>query len=78
MLAAIITGVVCLILGLIGGFYGGVEVLKRRLEKEQMSEKQIQIMAKQMGMNLNQKQLAQVTRQMKSAKEKEKAKKKTK
>lgn len=68
----IVIGILCLLIGALGGFYGGVAILKKKMEGQQMSEKEVQIMAKRMGMNLNQKQLTQVTRQMKTAREKDK------
>lgn len=67
-----VVGILCLLIGALAGFYGGVAVLKKKMEQQQMSEEEVKIMAKRMGMNLNQKQLAQVTRQMKSAREKDK------
>lgn len=58
--------ILTLILGLVGGFFGGVYYLRRQLANMQMDEKQIQAMARSMGMNLNQKQLKQMQRQMKN------------
>ncbi|WP_232697780.1 YneF family protein [Brevibacillus daliensis] len=60
--------IVTLLLGLAGGFYGGVQYLKKQMSNMQMDEKQIQAMARSMGMNLNQKQLKQMSRNMKNMK----------
>ncbi len=58
--------ILTLIIGLAGGFFGGVYYLKSQMLNMQMDEKQLQAMAKNMGMNLNQKQLSQATKAMKS------------
>ncbi|QDX92626.1 YneF family protein [Brevibacterium sp. JNUCC-42] len=60
--------IVTLLAGLAGGFYGGVHYLKKQVANMQMDEKQIQTMARSMGMNLNQKQLKQMSRNMKNMK----------
>lgn len=60
--------VVTLIIGLIGGFWGGTYYLRKQLQNMQMDEKQLQAMARSMGMNLNQKQLKQLSRNMKNMK----------
>ncbi|MFM1655274.1 YneF family protein [Brevibacillus sp. B_LB10_24] len=60
--------IVTLIIGLVGGFFGGTYYLKQQISKMQMDEKQIQAMARSMGVNLNQKQLKQMSRNMKNAK----------
>ncbi|MGD8191997.1 YneF family protein [Brevibacillus ginsengisoli] len=60
--------ILTLILGLVGGFFIGVYYLRKQVSNMQMDEKQIQTMARSMGMNLNQKQLKQMTRNMKNAK----------
>lgn len=56
--------ILTLIVGLVGGFFGGVYYLKYQMQNMQMDEKQLQAMAKSMGMNLNQKQLSQATKAM--------------
>ncbi|GAB7389321.1 hypothetical protein BSNK01_31590 [Bacillaceae bacterium] len=50
--------------GLILGGVGASYFLRRQLTKMQMDEKQLQQMARAMGMNLNQKQLKQMNRMM--------------
>lgn len=60
--------IVTLIIGLIGGFYAATYYLKKQMSNMQMDEKQIQNMARSMGMNLNQKQLKQMSRNMKNMK----------
>ncbi|MEW9670638.1 YneF family protein [Ammoniphilus sp. 3BR4] len=58
--------ILTLILGLVGGFFGGIYYLKHQMTNMQMDEKQLMAMAKSMGMNLNQKQISQASRAMKS------------
>ncbi|MDA5110036.1 MULTISPECIES: YneF family protein [Brevibacillus] len=60
--------IVTLIIGLVGGFAGGTYYLKKQLQNMQMDEKQLQAMARSMGVNLNQKQLKQMSRTMKNMK----------
>jgi len=60
--------IVTLLVGLVGGFFIGAYYLRRQLSNMQMDDKQIQAMARSMGMNLNQKQLKQVSRNMKNTK----------
>ncbi|MBO8164628.1 MAG: YneF family protein [Brevibacillus sp.] len=60
--------ILTLIVGLVAGFFGGTYYLRKQLSNMQMDEKQIQAMARSMGMNLNQKQLKQMTRNMKNMK----------
>lgn len=60
-----ITGIVCLIVGAIGGFVGGVFYLKKQMEKMQSDPQMLQKMAKQLGYNLNGKQMAQAQQMMK-------------
>jgi uncharacterized protein len=60
----IILPILTLIIGLVGGFALGVWYLRRQMTNMQMDEKQIQQIARSMGMNLNQKQLNQMTRKM--------------
>ncbi|WP_139492294.1 YneF family protein [Brevibacillus dissolubilis] len=60
--------IVTLIVGLIGGFYGGVYYLKQQMGNMQMDEKQLHTMARSMGINLNQKQLRNLQRNMANVK----------
>ncbi|MFT9848711.1 YneF family protein [Aneurinibacillus sp. REN35] len=60
--------VLTLIVGLVGGFAIGVWYLKNQMSNMQMDEKQLQQIARSMGMNLNQKQLNQMTRRMQNTK----------
>ncbi|USG68496.1 YneF family protein [Brevibacillus ruminantium] len=60
--------IVTLLVGLAGGFFGGTYYLRKQVENMQMDDKQIQAMARSMGMNLNQKQLKQMSRNMKNMK----------
>ena len=60
-----ITAIVCLILGAAGGFAGGVFYLKKQMEKMQTDPQMLQKMAKQMGYNLNGKQMQQAQQMMK-------------
>ncbi|KIV56293.1 hypothetical protein AM501_27095 [Aneurinibacillus migulanus] len=68
MMWTYITPILTLILGLVGGFAIGVWYLKNQMSNMQMDEKQLQQIARSMGMNLNQKQLNQMSRRMQSAK----------
>lgn len=61
-----IVPILTLILGLAGGFALGVWYLKNQMTNMQMDEKQIQQIARSMGMNLNQKQMNQLSRKMQS------------
>ena len=54
------------ILGLVLGALGGVYYLRKKMTNMQMSDTDIASMARSMGMNLNQKQLAQLQRRMKN------------
>ncbi|GAA4722707.1 YneF family protein [Brevibacillus fulvus] len=60
--------ILTLIIGLVGGFFGGAYYLRKQISNMQMDEKQLQAMARSMGMNLNQKQLKQMSRNMKNMK----------
>lgn len=55
----------CLILGAAGGFAGGVFYLKKQMEKMQSDPQALQKMAKQMGYNLNNKQMQAAQQMMK-------------
>lgn len=59
-----IIGILAFLLGLVAGFYGAVQYMKKQMTKMTMSEDDVQAFARSMGRNLNKKQLAQVTRQM--------------
>jgi len=52
------------ILGLVLGAVGGVYYLRKKMTNMKMSDQDIAQMARSMGMNLNQKQLAQVQKRM--------------
>ncbi|WP_223067025.1 YneF family protein [Paenibacillus caui] len=58
--------VITLIVGLIGGFAIGVFYLRRQLTKMQGDPKMLQQMAKQMGYNLNPKQMQKAQQMMKN------------
>jgi uncharacterized protein len=60
----IIIPILTLIIGLVGGFFGGIYYLKRQMTNMKLDDKQLQAMAKSMGMNLNQKQLTQAQKMM--------------
>lgn len=60
--------IVTLIIGLVGGFYAATFYMKKQIANMQMDDKQIQAMARSMGVNLNQKQLKQMSRNMKNMK----------
>jgi len=60
--------ILTLIAGLVGGFFIGVYYLRKQMENMQLDDKQLQAMARSMGMNLNQKQLKQMSRTMKNMK----------
>jgi uncharacterized protein YneF (UPF0154 family) len=60
--------ILTLLIGLAGGFAIGVWYLKNQMTNMQMDEKQLQQIARSMGMNLNQKQLNQMTRRMQNVK----------
>jgi uncharacterized protein YneF (UPF0154 family) len=53
-----------LLVGLVGGFTIGVFYLRRQMEKMQNDPEQIKRMAKQMGYNLNTKQMNQMQNMM--------------
>lgn len=53
--------IITFLVGLIGGFYGATWYFKREMNNMQMDEKQLQQLARSMGVNLNQKQLNQMT-----------------
>ena len=57
--------IVTLIVGLVGGFFIGVYYLRRQLTNMQNDPQMLQKMAKQMGYNLNGKQMQQAQQMMK-------------
>lgn len=61
-----VVGIIALIVGLVGGFAIGVFYLKRQLTKMQSDPQMLQQMAKQMGYNLNGKQMQQAQQMMKN------------
>lgn len=61
----IIIPIVTLVVGLIGGFAGGVFYLRNQLTKMQSDPEMLQKMAKQMGYNLNKQQLQRAQQMMK-------------
>lgn len=52
--------IVTLLIGLIVGFYLGIQTLKKQMMNMQMDDNQLRDMAKKMGYNVNQKQLQQI------------------
>jgi len=58
--------IITLIVGLIGGFAIGVFYLKNQLTKMQSDPQMLQKMAKQMGYNLNGKQMQRAQQMMKN------------
>ncbi|GIP28074.1 hypothetical protein J23TS9_32040 [Paenibacillus sp. J23TS9] len=58
--------VVTLIVGLIGGFFIGVFYLRKQMEKMQSDPQMLQKMAKQMGYNLNGRQMQKAQQMMKN------------
>lgn len=58
--------VITLIVGLVGGFAIGVFYLRRQMTKMQSDPQMLQQMAKQMGYNLNGKQMQRAQQMMKN------------
>jgi hypothetical protein len=52
--------VLTLIIGIILGFYLGIQTLKKQMSNFNMDDNQLREMAKKMGYNLNAKQLQQI------------------
>jgi hypothetical protein len=69
-LSGIIIPIITLIVGAVLGFIGGIFYLRRQITKMQMDPKQMQQMARQMGFNLNQKQMNQAMQMMKKQQKK--------
>lgn len=61
-----IVGIIALIVGLVGGFFIGVVYLRKQLTKMQSDPQMLQKMAKQMGYNLNGKQMQRAQQMMKN------------
>lgn len=74
----VLVGVLAFLAGGAAGFYGGVQYLKKQVSTMSMSEKEIQTMARSMGMNLSQKQLNSIQRNMKKVNQTKPADKKKK
>jgi uncharacterized protein len=70
----IIIPILTLIIGLVGGFFGGIYYLKHQMTNMKLDDKQLQAMAKSMGMNLNQKQLTQAQKMMQQSMQNKKRK----
>jgi uncharacterized protein YneF (UPF0154 family) len=58
--------IITLIVGLVGGFFIGVFYLRKQLEKMQNDPQMLQKMAKQMGYNMNGKQMQRAQQMMKN------------
>lgn len=62
----ILIAVGCIILGLIGGFFGARYFFKKQLEKNPpINEKMIRVMFKQMGRTPSEKQVREIMKSMK-------------
>ncbi|AGA59109.1 MAG: hypothetical protein C6W55_00985 [Thermobacillus sp.] len=61
----IIIPILTLVVGLVGGFAGGVFYLRQQLMKMQSDPEMLQKMARQMGYNLNKQQLQRAQQMMK-------------
>ena len=64
MVWSILIPILTLILGFLAGAFVASRVLRKEMEKMQNDPAQIQAIAKSMGVNMSQKQLNMVTRQM--------------
>lgn len=62
----IVIPIITLIAGLVGGFFIGAYYLRKQLEKMQNDPETLQKMAKQMGYNLNGKQMQKAQQMMKN------------
>lgn len=56
----IVIPIVTLLVGIVIGFYLGVQALKKQMTSMSVDDDQLRAMAKKMGYNLNQKQLNQI------------------
>ncbi|MBH5318945.1 YneF family protein [Paenibacillus sp. GSMTC-2017] len=64
----IVIPIVTLVVGAVGGFFGGVYYLRKQIEKMQSDPEMIQKMAKQMGYNMNKQQMNRAQNMMKNQK----------
>lgn len=64
MVWSIVIPILTLVLGFFAGAFVASRVLRKEMEKMQNDPAQIQAIAKSMGVNMSQKQLNMVTRQM--------------
>jgi uncharacterized protein YneF (UPF0154 family) len=64
----IIIPIVTLLIGAVGGFFGGVYYLRKQLENMQNNPEMIQEMAKKMGYNMNKQQMKKAQQMMKHQK----------
>ncbi len=62
----IVIPIITLIVGLVGGFFIGAYYLRKQLEKMQNDPETLQKMVKQMGYNLNGKQMQKAQQMMKN------------
>ncbi|MFP4978053.1 YneF family protein [Paenibacillus sp. CN-4] len=62
----IVIPIITLVVGLIGGFFIGVFYLRKQMEKMQNDPEMLQKVAKQMGYNLNGKQMQRAQQMMKN------------
>jgi len=60
--------IITLIVGAVGGFFGGVYYLRKQIEKMQSDPEMLQKMAKQMGYNMNKQQLNKAQQMLKNRK----------
>lgn len=60
-----IVAIICLIIGLVGGFFIGIFYFKKQMEKMQNDPKMLQDMARKMGYNMNKQQLHKAQQMMK-------------
>ncbi|CAM3059297.1 YneF family protein [Paenibacillus sediminis] len=65
---SVVIPIITLIVGLVGGFFIGAFYLRKQLEKMQNDPQMLQKMAKQMGYNLNSKQMQRAQQMMKNQK----------
>jgi uncharacterized protein YneF (UPF0154 family) len=60
--------VLALVVGLAAGFFAGIFYVRKQMEKMQNDPKLMQKLAKEMGLNINKRQMQQVQRMMKNRK----------
>lgn len=68
MVWQIVTPVITLIVGLVGGFFIGVYYLRKQIENMQNNPDMLRDMAKKMGYNINNQQMNRVQQAMKKQK----------